>query len=106
MGYGSRGEPRGQGEGMTWQFNRMHRKQWVLAFSAALLLSWAPSDARAAQQAASPAQSSASSEGRGTSSDSAKPETHITPEQAKELFSLVDELLKFSSQETGLPIKS
>jgi hypothetical protein len=32
--------------------------------------------------------------------------THITPEQAKELFSLVDELLKFSSQETGLPIKS
>ncbi len=36
----------------------------------------------------------------------AKPETHITPEQAKQLFGLVDELLKFSSQETGLPIKS
>jgi hypothetical protein len=35
-----------------------------------------------------------------------KPPTHITPEQAKQLFSLVDELLKFSSQETGLPIKS
>jgi hypothetical protein len=35
-----------------------------------------------------------------------KVETHITPEQAKELFGLVDELLKFSSQETGLPIKS
>jgi hypothetical protein len=34
-----------------------------------------------------------------------KPETHITPEQAKELFGLVDDLLKFSSQETGLPIK-
>jgi hypothetical protein len=33
-------------------------------------------------------------------------ETHITPDQAKELFGLVDELLKFSSQETGLPIKS
>ncbi len=31
---------------------------------------------------------------------------HITPEQAKQLFSLVDELLKFSSKETGLPIKS
>jgi len=28
----------------------------------------------------------------------------ISPEQAKKLFSLVDELLKFSSQETGLPI--
>src|SRR5450631_2902864 len=35
-----------------------------------------------------------------------KPGTHITPEQAKELCSLVDELLKFSSEETGLPIKS
>ena len=35
-----------------------------------------------------------------------KPETHITPDQAKQLFGLVDELLKFSSQETGLPIKS
>jgi hypothetical protein len=35
-----------------------------------------------------------------------KPATHISPEQAKQLFSLVDELIKFSSQETGLPIKS
>jgi hypothetical protein len=35
-----------------------------------------------------------------------KPATHITPQQAKELFSLVDELIKFSSQETGLPVKS
>lgn len=35
-----------------------------------------------------------------------KPETHITPEQAKQLFALVDQLIQFSSQETGLPIKS
>ena len=40
------------------------------------------------------------------SASTSKGESHITPEQAKELFSLVDELLKFSSQETGLPIKS
>jgi hypothetical protein len=33
-------------------------------------------------------------------------DTHITPDQAKQLFSLVDELLKFSSQESGFPIKS
>jgi hypothetical protein len=33
-------------------------------------------------------------------------ETHITPDEAKQLFSLVDELLKFSSQESGLAIKS
>ena len=38
--------------------------------------------------------------------DNSKPITHITPEQAKQLFSLVDELIKFSSTETGLPIKS
>ena len=36
----------------------------------------------------------------------AKPPTHITPDQAKQLFALVDELIKFSSQESGLPIKS
>jgi hypothetical protein len=33
-------------------------------------------------------------------------ETHITPDEAKQLFNLVDELLKFSSQESGFPIKS
>ena len=38
--------------------------------------------------------------------DSAKPAAHITPEQAKQLFALVDELIKFSADETGLPIKS
>ncbi len=38
--------------------------------------------------------------------DKSKPEAHITPEQATQLFGLVDELLKFSSQESGLPIKS
>lgn len=31
--------------------------------------------------------------------------TRITPEQAQQLFALVDELMKFSSGETGLPIK-
>src|ERR1700749_1597116 len=36
----------------------------------------------------------------------AKPETHMSPQDAQKLFSLVDQLLKFSSDETGLPIKS
>lgn len=38
----------------------------------------------------------------------AKPgtEAKITPEQAKKLFALVDQLFQFSSQETGLPIKT
>jgi hypothetical protein len=38
--------------------------------------------------------------------DQKQVQTHITPAQAKQLFALVDDLLKFSSQETGLPIKS
>jgi hypothetical protein len=38
--------------------------------------------------------------------DAASGASHITPEQAKQLFALVDELMKFSSDETGLPIKS
>jgi hypothetical protein len=33
-------------------------------------------------------------------------ETRITPEQAKELFALVDQLIQFSSEETGFAIKS
>lgn len=40
------------------------------------------------------------------SGDSAQGETRITPDQAKQLFGMVDALLKFSSQESGLPIKS
>jgi hypothetical protein len=36
----------------------------------------------------------------------AAPEKHITPEEAQKLFGLVDQLIKFSSQETGLPVKS
>jgi hypothetical protein len=35
-----------------------------------------------------------------------KPENHITAEQQRQLFGTVDELIKFSSEETGLPIKS
>ncbi len=33
------------------------------------------------------------------------PEKSITPEQARELFGVVDQILKFDSQDTGLPIK-
>jgi hypothetical protein len=38
--------------------------------------------------------------------DSPKAESRITPQQAQQLFALVDQLLKFSSDETGFPIKS
>ena len=42
----------------------------------------------------------------GQDASSPKTENRITPEQAKELFALVDQLIQFSSQETALPIKS
>jgi hypothetical protein len=38
--------------------------------------------------------------------NSAQGETRITPEEAKKLFAMVDQLLKFSSDETGLQVKS
>jgi hypothetical protein len=38
--------------------------------------------------------------------DQPKSDAHTTKEQANQLFALVDELIKFSSEETGLPIKS
>ena len=58
-----------------------------------------------AQKAPAPAPQPPTQPSSPQSSSEAAP-THITPDQAKQLFSLVDELLKFSSQETGLPVKS
>ncbi len=75
---------------------------------------WAAAICLAATAAGAQKQSSAnpqtSTESAPSSSaaqtDSARKQGHITPEQARQLFSLVDELIKFSSDETGLPIKS
>ena len=53
-------------------------------------------------QPPAPGQSAAPASGQSAPTD----KTHITPEQAKQLFALVDELIKFSSNESGLPIKS
>lgn len=55
------------------------------------------------QQQATPQQPGQSS---GAQSSGKDKDTHITPEQAKQLFALVDQLIQFSSGETGLPIKS
>jgi len=55
-----------------------------------------------------PAQQSpvfASSKGQTQASSGGQEKSSITPEQTKQLFSLVDDLLKFSSQETGLTIQ-
>jgi len=70
-------------------------QRWTLA--AAVCLAAAIS-ASAQQQPTAPRPSAAQASGQAAA--------RITPDQAKQLFALVDDLLKFSSQETGLPIKS
>ena len=40
-----------------------------------------------------------------TPTSTQKPQTHITPAQAKELFRSVDQILQFASDDTGLPVK-
>jgi hypothetical protein len=76
--------------------------RWICAASLCLALA----AAGAQQFTVTPSRALSAAQSAGQPSGKEKPPTHITPEQAKQLFSLVDELLKFSSQETGLPIKS
>lgn len=60
-------------------------------------------------QTAPPARSGAPAPGTASSTQqpakNVRPETHITPAQARQLFAAVDQLLQFSSQESGLPVK-
>jgi hypothetical protein len=87
------------------QVRSNHWRPWVL--TAVLLVA----AAAAAQQPATQSPP-ASSESKSTSQQAApsaeKPsgEKQITPDEAKQLFGLVDELIKFSSGESGLAIKS
>ena len=96
-----------------YQMSKIHRD--ILSFAAASLLgasafAQAPAplappvpQAPPGTQATPPAKPGAQSSEKQGSGDSAKGETHITPEQAKQLFGMVDVLLKFSSQESGFP---
>ena len=76
---------------------------WTLA--AALCLA-AATAAGAQQSATAPQQPATTVLPANPSQGPEKAQTRITPEQARKLFSLVDELLQFSSQETGLPIQN
>lgn len=49
--------------------------------------------------------SSAPQQQKSTPAPTAKAETHITPAQAKELFSSVDTIMEFASEDTKLPFK-
>ena len=85
-----------------------HWRPWTMAAVLGLATMFS-----AAQTSESPAPPGKSQENKSqdngkesSQSPAKKPEVHITPEEAKQLFALVDELIKFSSEETGLPIKS
>ena len=75
-------------------------RKWIVA--AVLGLATMVAGAQSEQEPQTPPKQHES----GQDSPAKKPEKHITPEEAKELFALVDQLIQFSSEETGLPIKS
>jgi hypothetical protein len=76
----------------------------VLCFAATILPAQQPlADAAPHSQPATAQEQPAAAQSQ---SAAAQPGGKITPEQARQLFALVDELIKFSSGETGLPIKS
>jgi hypothetical protein len=84
------------------------RLETLIALGAAFLLAVSSSYAQRPASGNKPAPASPAATAPSSAPPaSAKPqvETHLTPEQAKELFRSVDELTKFASEETGLPQK-
>jgi hypothetical protein len=59
-----------------------------------------------AQQPSPQAANTPQTGGQSAEGGKQKADARMTPEQESQLFALVDELIKFSSEETGLPIKS
>src|SRR5208282_1359211 len=94
------------------ELNKLYRKSSSLLAVAGLLLisaSWAWSQApnQPAQTDATtkPGASQPEPEQKTTSGDAATQEQKISPKEAEELFHDVDQILKFASKDTGLPIK-
>jgi hypothetical protein len=90
---------------MTKQYKGAKHKGRSLTIAAALGLATVFAGAQTPSAPAPPVKSPDSPPNTPKSATK-KPETRITPDQAKELFALVDQLIQFSSEETGLPIKS
>ena len=77
----------------------------IVIIAASISASAAQQTPSSAPPTNSPSGSSSQAPSKPGDNDKSKGETRITPDQAKELFALVDQLLKFSSDETGLPIQ-
>jgi hypothetical protein len=92
---------------MIEQKKRVRRGKLTAAWAAILCLGATLAVAQSQSTAPqAPPQASSPSQGQSQAKPGAHPDTHITPEQAKQLFALVDQLLQFSSQETGLAVKT
>jgi hypothetical protein len=87
--------------------DRKPRRQFFFVGLLFLAVSaWAQEPTQPTQPPASPKQKSAeNAPGSGTTQTPQKPEQKISPKEAQELFRSVDQILKFASQDTGLPIK-
>jgi hypothetical protein len=87
------------------RFARKHRLIWplVLVFGPSIAVQASKHQSAPAQPIQTQQKGAAAAP---QAEDKSKSETRITPDQAKQLFALVDQLLKFSSDESGLPVKS
>jgi hypothetical protein len=94
----------------------MHRKMMVRLAAIALLpvmlltprsssAQTAPAQTSPGSAPTSPVQAPANAPPQDQSKAASSPQTHITPSQAKELFSSVDNILQFASGDTKLPIR-
>lgn len=95
---------------MIEQRTRTRCGRRVAGWAAAFCLAGSIASAQQTAPGAAPSGAAAAPSRQNQSHGQAKPgvqhDSHITPEQAKQLFALVDQLIQFSSQETGLPVKS
>jgi len=84
---------------------RLLGQQMVATFTLTLLIFGSPS-LLSAQSPAAPSKDAPSSPAasKPPAASAAQQPTHITPEQAAQLFNSVDSILKFDSDATGLPI--
>jgi hypothetical protein len=85
----------------TVQIGRWAISSLLLCLAASATAAWAQKKGAESQTLPPPAAAKPSTNDQGP-----RFAGKITPEQAQQLFAAVDELIKFSSDETGLPVKS
>jgi hypothetical protein len=81
-------------------------RNWTIAAVLGLATMFAGAQSEQAPVPSTPPVKSPDSGKDSAQSPAQKPDRHISPEEAKELFALVDQLIQFSSEETGLQVKS